>query len=136
MQPATRLRRVVAVVLDFFVLYALWAAVGIAMAQFSHQELSGLGLVVYFLLIDLPLTALQGASPGRFLAGIRVRRTVDGSAPGWPRAALRIALVAVTGLAGMLYWTIALGVEHYSDIKLGRLRLWWDAAAGTDLVRV
>ena len=129
------LRRVLAVTVDFFVLYLVWVVVGAVIVELRHPEYSSLGLAVYFLAIDLPLTALYGASAGRFLSGIRVRRTADGREPGWARAALRIVLVVSTAPAGFLYWSIAHAVVQYLDPRLGRFRLWWDVAAGTELVR-
>lgn len=136
MQPAPMLRRVLAVVVDFFVVYAVWAAVGIFVAARDHPEYSSAGILLYLVAIDLPLTTFFGLSVGRAVAGIRVLRVSDGHAPGLARAGLRIAIVTLTGVVGLLYWSLALSLNHYFDIGLGRFRLWWDAAAGTALVRV
>jgi hypothetical protein len=43
--------------------------------------------------------------------------------------------VTVTGVFGLLYWNVAMGLNHYFELDLGRFRLWWDAAAGTAVVR-
>jgi hypothetical protein len=129
------LRRVLAVVVDFLVVYALWVVVGIFTVARGHPEYSSAGIVLYLAAIDLPLTAVFGLSPGRAVAGIRVLRVSDGRAPGFARAALRIAIVTVTGVFGLLYWSLATGINHYFAADLGRFRLWWDAAAGTAVMR-
>lgn len=129
------LRRVAAVVVDFLFIYALWLAFGLLMVAISRPSYAGLGVAVYLLAIDLPLTARFGLSPGRVATGVRVIRLSDGQAPGWRRAALRIALVVVTGVPGLLIWNLALGGAHFLGLSLGPFRLWWDAAAGTALVR-
>ena len=125
------LSRVVALTVDFFVIYAVWTVVGIVLAQSDLPQYSSAGIALYLLVIDVPLTALFGASAGRFLAGIRVLRTADGRPPGWARAFLRVALVAATGPVGLGYWLVA----SFFGIRLGGSRLWWDVAAGTALVR-
>ena len=137
MRPASMLRRVLAVVVDFFVLYGVWAALGISGAGRNYPDWSGLGIILlFFVLIDLPLTALFGLSAGRAVAGIRVLRVADGRPPGWVRAALRIALVIVTSPVGLLYWTAETEWLHIFGGKTSHHpRFWWDAAAGTALVR-
>ena len=135
MQPATMLRRVFAVVVDFLVLYAVVLTVGLSVAGLGHPEFAFLGPVIFVVAIDLPLTALAGLSAGRWAAGIRVVRQSDGRAPGWTLALVRIALVVSTGIVGILYWNFAYYAAHFWGAELGPLRLWWDAAAGTELVR-
>jgi hypothetical protein len=129
------LRRVLAVVVDFFVVNTVWGAVGTFAASRDHPEYSYAGILLYLVAIDLPLTAFFGLSAGRAAAGIRVLRVSDGHAPGVARAGLRIAIVTLTGVVGLLYWTFAMSLGHFFDTSLGRFRLWWDAAAGTALVR-
>lgn len=135
MLPASMLRRVAAVVVDFLFIYAFWVAFGLLMVAMSLPSYAWLGVAVYLIAIDLPLTARFGLSLGRAATGIRVIRLSDGQAPGWRRAALRIALVVVTGAPGLLIWNLALGGAHFLGANLGPFRLWWDAAAGTALVR-
>lgn len=96
-QPATMLRRVLAVVVDFLVLYAVWVAVGLTVVSFRLPVNPGVGLPMVLVAVDLPLTAAFGLSIGRAVAGIRVIRLSDGQAPGLLRAALRIGLVLLTG---------------------------------------
>jgi hypothetical protein len=57
------LRRVLAVVVDFFVVYAVWAAVGIFAAGRDHPEFSSARILLYLAAVDLPLTAFFGSPP-------------------------------------------------------------------------
>jgi hypothetical protein len=122
MQPATALRRIFAVFIDFWVLGALWIGVGVV-------SRNGLGIVL-FLMIDLLLTAFTGQSIGRLATRIRVVRMDGGGAPGIPRALARIAIVITTG------WVFPLATSRGLHVGYGGLprRFWWDAAAGTILV--
>ncbi|HEV2475498.1 MAG TPA: RDD family protein [Candidatus Dormibacteraeota bacterium] len=129
------LRRVLAVVVDFVVLYVVWVGVGLLVVRLSLPVTPGSGIPVYILAIDLPLTAAFGSSVGRCVAGIRVVRLSDGRAPGLPRAALRILLVLLTGPIALLYWTVAHDITYWLRTPLGPFRLWWDSAAGTAIVR-
>src|SRR5579864_7095666 len=133
--PVTMLRRVLAVVIDFLVIYMFAGIVaGVAYAV-SVTQLAGWGVPLYFLLVDLPLTAVLGLSVGRMAAGIRVVRLSDGRAPGLSRAALRIGLVVTTGPFGLIYWNFIYGIAHFWGTSIGPFRLWWDWAAGTAFVR-
>ena len=134
-QPATMVRRVLAVVVDFLVLYAVWIAAGLTIVDLRIPVTPGVGVPLMLVAIDLPLTAAFGLSVGRAVAGIRVIRLSDGHAPGLLRAALRIALVVLTGPFALLFWSVAHGITYVCGIPLATFRLWWDAAAGTAIVR-
>ncbi|HET9780767.1 MAG TPA: RDD family protein [Candidatus Dormibacteraeota bacterium] len=133
--PASRLQRAEAVVVDFFCVYLFWISFGLVIDGLGQPSYSGLGIAVYFICVDLSLTAMFGLSPGRAAAGIRVIRVSDGGAPGLRRAALRIALVVVTGVPGVVYWDVASIVDYFLGTSFGSARLWWDALAGTAVVR-
>lgn len=120
---ATRARRAIAVFVDTIVFFALWTAIGFIATDGPLLYTAG----VYFV-VDVVLTAVLGVSVGRLVTGIRVARQ-DGSRPGLVPALIRTALVFVSGWAGLFAfsWFARLGVGNLS-------RLWWDRAAGTQLV--
>ena len=129
MTPASGVRRILAVFIDLFAYSAVWAVIGILAGASSNY----LGLAAIFVL-DVVLTAVTGASAGRWLTGIRVAR-VGGGGPGFAAALIRTALTFSTGWAGLLAVTLLLAARHEVDSDRGLpARLWWDAAAGTRLV--
>ena len=65
--PASVLRRVVAVVVDFLVIYVFVGVIAAFSYALSAPQFAGWGLVLYFVLIDLPLTAFLGQSVGRMV---------------------------------------------------------------------
>jgi hypothetical protein len=118
------LRRVWALVVD-------WLAWGVIASAFQAAVLdyrAFYGLIA-FLVIDVVLTAFIGQSPGRYVARIRVVRVVDGGRPGLGLALLRTGLVVVSGWLGIFIYLLALRYVDQSP-----KRMWWDAAAGTQLV--
>jgi uncharacterized RDD family membrane protein YckC len=130
MTPAGGVRRILAVFIDFLVFFALWITIGAFFSIGSFYYALG----VLFLL-DAALTALWGATPGRWLTGIRVAR-INGLKPGIRAALIRTAIVFLTGWAGLILVSLMLGVrkETESDRAMPS-RMWWDAAAGTRIVR-
>lgn len=127
---ASGVRRILAVFIDFFVFFAAWAVVGALITAGSFYYALGV-----FLIVDVALTAFLGASVGRWITGIRVVR-VTGGRPGLGRALLRTTVVLVSGWAGLLLlsWLLWLRRLLDSDRPIPD-RMWWDAAAGTHLVR-
>jgi uncharacterized RDD family membrane protein YckC len=121
-EPAGGVRRIVAVFIDWFVFFGIWIAVGIFIQMNSLFVALGL-----FVLVDVLMTGFIGRSAGRFATGIRVVRA-DGNAPGLARALVRTTLVLFTGFVG--FFVYALGAKFGAPTP----RMWWDAAAGTQLV--
>jgi uncharacterized RDD family membrane protein YckC len=130
MSGASGVRRSLAVFIDFFAYSLVWGAIGV----FARDSSLYFGLAGIFLL-DVVLTAVFGASVGRWVTGIRVARA-DGSRPGFVPTLIRTALTFSTGWAGLLFVTLILSVSNdESSDRVMPARLWWDAAAGTELVR-
>lgn len=128
MTPAGGVRRILAVFIDVFAYSAIWGF-GNAVA---HGSPVPYGVAAAFVL-DVALTA-YGVSAGRWLTGIRVAR-IEGGRPGLWRALGRTALVFATGWLGLVWLSLLLWWrrEEGSDRPMPA-RLWWDAAAGTQLV--
>lgn len=122
MTSPSALRRSLAVFIDTFVFFGVWAAIGIVSSTGSLFY----ALAVFFLL-DATLTAYFGISLGRLAVGIQVARA-GGERPGLPAALLRTLLVFLTGWIGMWLYLLTLRAE------VSVSRMWWDAAAGTHLV--
>lgn len=114
-------RRIVAVFIDWLVFFAIWAIVG-TVVQVDSIFIS-LGL---FVVLDILMTGFIGRSAGRFATDIRVVR-LDGSPPGIVRALVRTMLVLFTGLVGFFVYTLS------ARYGASTPRMWWDAAAGTQL---
>ena len=124
MPRAGGMKRVLAIVVDWFVV----GIIPTAIVPVAH-EWSGFYGWVLFLLLDVVLTAFYGQTPGRYAARIRVVRARDGGPPGlWP-ALLRTILVLISGWLGLFVYLLSL---RYAD--QAPRRMWWDAAAGTQLV--
>jgi hypothetical protein len=75
------------------------------------------------------LTAFNGVSAGRWVARIRVVRVADGRPPGLWAALLRTGLVVLTGWFGLFSYSL-----RVRFLGAAPPRMWWDAAAGTQLV--
>lgn len=118
------LRRVWALVVDWFA----WGVIASAF-QLAVPDYGAFYALIAFVVMDVLLTAFIGQSPGRYVARIRVVRVVDGGRPGLGRALLRTGLVVVSGWLGIFIYLLALRYVDQSP-----KRMWWDAAAGTQLV--
>ena len=130
MNTASGIRRSLAVFIDLFAYSVIWGVIGAV----AHESSTYVGLAIIFLL-DVVLTALVGASPGRWITGIRVVR-LDGGRPGFVPALIRTALTFSTGWAGLLFISFLLWFRgEYGSDRGMPARLWWDAAAGTHLMR-
>jgi RDD family len=118
------MKRVLAIVVDWFVV----GIISTAIVPVAHEWSSLYGWVL-FLLLDVVLTAFYGQTPGRYVARLRVVSVRGGGPPGlWP-ALLRTTLVLISGWLGLFVYLLSL---RYAD-RAPR-RMWWDAAAGTQLV--
>jgi RDD family len=130
MTQASGVRRILAVFVDAFVFFAIWGAVGL---------IARTGTIFYalgiFFVLDTLLTSFFGVSAGRQLAGIRVARSTGGR-PGIVPALIRTALVFLTGWVGLLVISVWLAVlRMFESDRPIPSRMWWDAAAGTQMVR-
>lgn len=105
-----------------------WGVVASAVQVFVPDYGAFFALIAYVLL-DIVLTAFLGQSPGRYVARIRVVRVADGGRPGLGAALLRTSLVVISGWLGIFVYLLALRYTEQSP-----RRMWWDAAAGTQLV--
>jgi hypothetical protein len=123
--PASSARRALAVFIDFLAYFAAWIAIGFLAPTNSFFYMLGL-----LLLVDVLGTAYIGVSPGRLLTGIRVVRRTDNRAPGLRPALVRTAIALGTGWLGV--WFFLDGVREGSAPQ----SMWWDNAAGTELVNV
>lgn len=92
------------------------------------------GLAVYVLAVDFPLTAWRGLSAGRLVTGTRVIRLSDGRPPGLRRAALRLLIVATTGVVGSPLFVLLWLVNQESSSDDLNMRWWWDRASDTALL--
>ncbi len=122
------MRRVLAVFIDFLVVYAAWAVFGALIRVGSFYYALG-----FFFVLDVGLTAFLGLSLGRWITGIRVAR-VDGGRPGLLSALIRTALVFLTWWAGLLVFLVTAVLARLGFEDLFPSRMWWDAAARTRLV--
>ncbi len=118
------MRRVGSILADWFV----WGVVASVVQIFKPDWGAFIALVLY-ILADVVLTAFLGQSPGRYVARIRVVRVHGGSRPGLLSALLRTVLIIVSGWLGLFIYLLALRFTGESP-----KRMWWDAAAGTQLV--
>ncbi len=125
---ATAMRRMLAVFIDFFVIYGAWGAFGPLSRVFSFYYALG-----FFFVLDVCLTAFRGVSLGRWLTGIRVVK-LNGGEPGLGAALLRTAIVFLTGWVGLLIFLVTALLARWGFEGLFPSRMWWDAAAGTRLV--
>jgi len=125
---ASAMRRMLAVIIDFFAVYAAWGVLGAVIAVGSFYYALGL-----FFLLDVGLTAFRGVSLGRWLTGIRVVK-VDGGQPGVGAALLRTTIVFLTGWGGILMFIVSAALARWGFEDLFPSRMWWDAAARTRLV--
>ncbi len=121
-------RRALAVFIDVFVVYAMWAVSGALIRVGSFYYALG-----FFFVLDVCLTAFLGVSLGRWITRIRVARP-DGSRPGPVAALIRTAIVFLTGWVGLLVFLVTTLLGHWGFEGLTPTRMWWDAAAGTRLV--
>jgi uncharacterized RDD family membrane protein YckC len=128
--PASVVRRMLAVFIDFFVFFAVWIAFGAAIRVGSLYYALG-----FLFVVDVALTAFLGISVGRWATGIRVARP-DGHRPGPGAAILRTALVFLTGWVGLVVFLIMERLASWGMISSLPSRMWWDAAAGTRVVSV
>ena len=111
--------------IDFLTYFGVWIAVGFLAPTNSFFYMIGL-----LVLIDVLGTAFLGLSPGRLLTGMRVVRLTDNCPPGLRRALVRTGVVLAGGWLGLFFFNA--GVRK----GIGPQRMWWDLAAGTQLVTV
>jgi uncharacterized RDD family membrane protein YckC len=121
---ASGFRRVWALVVDWFA----WGVIA-DVFQVVIPDYGAFYALIAFLIIDVLLTAFQGQTPGRYVARLRVVRVADGGRPGLGPALLRTGLVVISGWLGIFIYLLALRFVDQSP-----KRMWWDAAAGTQLV--
>lgn len=127
--PAGGVRRILAVFIDVFAYSVVWASTN----ALAHGGSVPYGLAAVFVL-DVALTSF-GVSAGRWITGIRVA-AVEGGRPGLRRSLIRTALAFATGWVGLGWVSLLLWWrrEEGSDRPMPD-RLWWDSAAGTQVVR-
>lgn len=121
---ASGFRRVSALLID----WVAWGVIATPM-EFVVRDYGAFYGLVLFWVLDVFLTAFYGQSPGRYMARIQVVRVNGGGPPGLWRALLRTGLVVISGWLGVFIYLLALRFTDQAP-----KRMWWDAAAGTQLV--
>jgi uncharacterized RDD family membrane protein YckC len=130
-------RRTVGIIIDGIIVAALDTGLFFAMATHtgSNYSLSGSKALLYYVLAFAVLVlyhsifeSTSGATPGKFITGVRVRAT-DGSRAGFGRCLVRNVLRIIDGLFYYLVgWIIAM-VSGPRRTRLG------DMAGGTVVIR-
>lgn len=82
------------------------------------------------LLLEVPLTALRGQTPGKTIMKIRAVRASDGRPPGWGRSLARWAALYIPLFIPVVGWLI-FPLTALSPLFHPRRRGWHDLLAGT-----